>query len=240
MVCAAAHRDQSMRYQYFVAAMLSWTLSLGSSDAHATIVLANDPSLNLLGAAQDGQNLTIDVENGLEWLDFTLTLNRSYNDVSADLADGQPLAGWRYATEQDFLNIAASANIPAANIDVLQGPGPVPELIFLAEAWGLTIPWGRTLAVSGEAISPGFHRLAGVSAAGSGTTAWLFDAPNNPTIWGNQVWNDNNVHPEVGHALVRIVPEPATTLLLGLGLLALAMRSRLNAALRSTRRLTSG
>jgi len=46
-----------------------------------------------------GDNLiTLDTLNGLEWLDLTATVNRSYNDISSKFGSGEEFEGWRYAT----------------------------------------------------------------------------------------------------------------------------------------------
>ena len=86
-----------------------------SSQTQAALFGVNDSAIQAgLGiAAQDGNNITRDLANGLDWLDWTLTTNRSSIDVSADLNDPRNvLFGWRYALTQDFLNLAVSAGIP--------------------------------------------------------------------------------------------------------------------------------
>ena len=46
-----------------------------------------------------GDNLiTQDTESGLEWLDLSETMNRSYNDISSKLGVGEEFYGWRYAS----------------------------------------------------------------------------------------------------------------------------------------------
>lgn len=53
----------------------------------------------------DSGRTTVDTKTGLEWLDVTETVNRSYLDVSSELSTaGSPLGleGWRYATRRDF------------------------------------------------------------------------------------------------------------------------------------------
>lgn len=62
--------------------------------AHAALMLANDPHL---GAG----SITQDTETGLEWLDVTLSANRSYNQVVAQLGTGGQFAGFRYGTQAE-------------------------------------------------------------------------------------------------------------------------------------------
>ena len=58
---------------------------------------------------------TVDLSTGLEWLDVTETVNRSFCDLYADIRDEAPTSGcttsnntfaktdgWRYASQQDF------------------------------------------------------------------------------------------------------------------------------------------
>lgn len=55
------------------------------------------------GAAfiDSGTYLT-DTTSGLDWLDVTASVNRSYNDVSSQFGVGGDFAGWRYATGAQF------------------------------------------------------------------------------------------------------------------------------------------
>ncbi len=102
------------------AALLSFSFLLAiGSHAEAEIMLVHDSSLDFLGTPLDSNNITLDKTNNTKWLDFTLTTLRSYNSVLTDLlAPGKPLEGWLYATEQDWLDLASSAGIPASYNDV--------------------------------------------------------------------------------------------------------------------------
>ncbi|MEO0974651.1 MAG: hypothetical protein AAFX85_16300, partial [Pseudomonadota bacterium] len=42
--------------------------------------------------------VTVDTETGLEWLDWSVTRNRSFDDISAELMAGGEFDGFRYAT----------------------------------------------------------------------------------------------------------------------------------------------
>ena len=87
-----------------------------SSRTQAAIIGANVAGLGgLPGVVQDGFNVTRDLDNNLDWLDWTLTTNLSFNTVTAAaglLGTGQLLDGWRYATESEFVNLLISAGIP--------------------------------------------------------------------------------------------------------------------------------
>ena len=57
----------------------------------------------------DNDTTTIDLSSGLEWLDLTETLGRSYNDVYSDITtDGGQFDvadGWRHATKEEFISL---------------------------------------------------------------------------------------------------------------------------------------
>lgn len=46
--------------------------------------------------------ITQDTSSGLEWLDLTVTAQRSYNDISSEFDASGELEGWRYATEVEI------------------------------------------------------------------------------------------------------------------------------------------
>jgi hypothetical protein len=59
----------------------------------------------------DNGDYTTDTNSGLNWLDLTLSLSRSYNDVEANLSTGGDFAGWRFATGLEVINLWASFGI---------------------------------------------------------------------------------------------------------------------------------
>lgn len=96
-----------------MAAVFGLVLVTGTiAPSNAAITLVNESSLNSLGVPQDGSNITRDLTNKLDFLDWTLTVNRSVNGVKANLlGPGQLLAGWRFATRTDLRGLAASAGL---------------------------------------------------------------------------------------------------------------------------------
>jgi len=55
----------------------------------------------LIGVSDHGTYFS-DTQSGLDWLDVTASINRSYNDVSTQFGTGGDFAGWRYATAAEF------------------------------------------------------------------------------------------------------------------------------------------
>ena len=57
---------------------------------------------------QDFGDYTLDKNSGLEWLDTSFTIGKSYNEVLSMTAAGNSLEGWRFATYDDFTAIFTS------------------------------------------------------------------------------------------------------------------------------------
>lgn len=51
---------------------------------------------------------TTDTNSRLDWLDVSLTLNKSYYDVSSQLGSGGEFEGWRYATSAELNSLVLS------------------------------------------------------------------------------------------------------------------------------------
>ncbi|MDH5765679.1 MAG: VPLPA-CTERM sorting domain-containing protein [Gammaproteobacteria bacterium] len=63
-----------------------------------------------------GDNLLLhDTSTNLQWLDLSVTLNQSYNEVTAQLGTGGAYDGFRFATRDEVLHLWSEANITDTN-----------------------------------------------------------------------------------------------------------------------------
>jgi len=72
----------------------------------------------------DQGNNTFDPNTGLQWLDVTLSGNRSYIDVSAQLGLGGDFQGYRYATAAEVSTLYTNAGITNPYDGPLTGESP--------------------------------------------------------------------------------------------------------------------
>jgi len=156
--------------------------------------------------------LTRDTQSGLDWLDHSLTLGRSFNDLSGQFGVGGQFQGFRFATLTDVNLLFAHADLPA---DQLLTPSLYTPALALITLIGGTVNSPTDASVRGI-INLRFntdYQLKGISAReqfgelGGITYTSCCMAPE-------------QVDPAVSSWLLRPVPEPSTWLLMGLGVLA--------------------
>lgn len=76
-----------------------FALTLAGQTANATII--------------DNTTYTTDTATGLDWLDVTASLARSFNNVSANFGSGGAFQGWRYATGAELTTLLLDWGITA-------------------------------------------------------------------------------------------------------------------------------
>ena len=181
----------------------------------------------------DNASYTTDTDNGLDWLDLTLSSNRSYDDVLSNFGAGGEFEGWRFATDIEVVSLWDSFGItsPAAVsstlysekyeggrlfLDLLGNTRPSTETTFNPYTDGLVlnVDGGNADVYVVGLTCTNFPCISG-DLTGKGHT---FERSN----WLSQ----STASSEVGSFLVRssaALPEPSALLLLALGLAGISL-----------------
>jgi len=196
--------------------------------------------------------ITRDTNSGLEWLDLTVTVGRSANDIRSQILAGGEFEGWRFANAfnvETFFNAFGGFSIdPAAGTSAYDGWSTINNGLFLniATMWG-DLRCYQIGCAEGEGQSHFLIEEGGlVVDNGNGpvySTGWNVAGVIGDIVtdsrssiqdlvdidWLNP-WPDyDETNPTVGSALIRNispVPLPATIWLFGSGLLGLIGMSR--------------
>lgn len=163
--------------------------------------------------------ITRDTVNNLDWLDWTVTTNRSYADVSTKLSSGMEFEGWRFATGDEFLALLSSAGVPANYINGSEQPVNA-ALDALGEALGTT---SGNSSLGGSGDLSGANQKVFVIGRRLGTDP-LSDPDNYYASSIGYLTAQSSADLQRGSALVRSVPEPSSAFLLGLGGIVIMMR----------------
>jgi hypothetical protein len=172
-----------------------------------------------LSAPGDGL-LTYDSSTGLEWLNVTLTLNYSYNDVMAGSGGYTTILGFRYATANDLIQLFNDVGISPSNgsYDPF-GFQQVNTLMY--QFLGLTSANYNSRAISALYEDPSFSVLGEHQAAGLYTNDYgqwvvvLGGIVQNTTRGGSSFLVRDSA------PLPSTIPEPSQILLFGAGLAGL-------------------
>lgn len=99
--------------------------------------------------------LTYDTGTGLYWLDLTVTVNMSYNDVLNELNEGGSLEGFRYATTADIDTLQVSAGLfPGLYFETTVFPFYLDKMSQLINLVGITDSNGTRKYSSGITSDP--------------------------------------------------------------------------------------
>ena len=176
--------------------------------------------------------LTRDLDNDLEWLDFSETMipgtggnagsNRTFNDVSSQFGVGGEFEGFRHATEAEIIAFWTSAGIPDINVGgTADNFVPLTNLIDLmgltSTGSGGIIPF--SVGIYSGSIQPNTHQTA------------MLEILDNLGRARTQLTSidDDQSNLTGGHWLVRpsSIPEPASSMFFGcITFIALSRRRR--------------
>jgi len=140
----------------------------------------------------DNDTVTLDSTTNFEWLDISMTTNRSFNDVMSEFGP----AGWQHATAAEVADFWRHASIPDVPGNSAENFGPVSELMELV---GTTRTWGGYYSsTTGMVSDPG-------TIAGRVLSGVLFkDAFSSQASTAlSQEIGVTLAFPELGHWLVR-------------------------------------
>ena len=220
------------------------------------------PMLDAHSAIIDYGTYFSDTQSGLNWLDVTATVNRSYNDISSQFGSGGEFSGWRYASRNEFNDLLTTwTGVSLQSEGRTETTGTSPSVDGLVELFGSTLDslWIERFGETWDSAN-GFDEGFGIDFT-LGILSETVNLPENQrqvaAIWDNE--NNgrasdffNSEHRQVflteprsdiGSFLVQgqsssspsAVPEPQTILIFGLGLLGLTLtRNRKRLALVSS------
>lgn len=202
----------SLRSLALALLLIAAALAIGGQ-VKAAILEADHPTFGV-------GSLTRDTSSGLDWLDLTLSTNRSYADVASQFGAGGDFEGFRHATLGEVLGLWDAAGITAdtgpsaalfAPVDALQGLVGVtwPDLL-------------RSYGISGtEGGSAGPPEDCGGVPFTCYVTPALSSLDGQGSAWTHENLRDYIAESTYGHWLVKPIPLPAALPLMGTGLAVL-------------------
>ncbi len=197
-------------------------------------------TINARAALIDGGSYVSDTVSGLDWLKLTQTINRSYDDISSQLGGGGQLAGWQYASGQQFdallldQGLIADSGCPTGT-SFCGGVDPANHSAInsLVNLIGDTFELAYNNGVLTSNANASLGLLSDASIDGSShyvgllVGSYLSDTPYANTHYGDPQQNGSSAT-HIGSFLVRpsVVPIPAAIWLFGSGLIGLTGISR--------------
>lgn len=221
--------DARIRLGTLCASALLLVGGLPTTQVYAALVEKNDLSLP---ASLDGNNITEDPITGLQWLDVTVSADRTFDDIvgndgTNEFAPGGDFAGFRHATADEltgwnagpqFDSLFKSFGFPST-FSSIGTYGPVRSYLAVLGCHGSCGSFGRIYGIyvkNGDPLDP---EWAEVEAFASSGFSWGSLGTGPSDVFPPRAENSGDVH--TGHYLVRPVPIQVPTLG-GAGLYVLA------------------
>lgn len=187
--------------------------------------------------AQGDSLITRDTSTGLEWLDLTASVNRSYTANLTQFGSGGTFSGFRYATANEVGQFFQNAGLPAGTSSSVQAGLDFVNLIGNTSSGGLSfgLPGSIRIMTRGIAFQDTFSFNPGTGAYQT-TEARVsvdsfFGQGNSRADISQGAWPILANQSDVGSWLVRpavvsAVPEPESGLMAIAGLTLLGAMSR--------------
>lgn len=193
------------------------------------------PLVSIGDPAFGPNSLTWDTASNLQWLDWSLTTNKSVPEILAQTGPTGTYRGFRYATKSELIALYQHAGFQ--NIDDLDPFGRIPDFPIAQQfvnLFGLTVvipdPGGSsTTAYESRAfLGPGSYPLPGFYVE---AMVYYFLPDGLGFARANGGLADpvgvSGSAPDIGNAIVRLAPEPSSFALVCVVLfLGLAQRKR--------------
>jgi hypothetical protein len=137
--------------------MMRYTPTLAAALGAAVLIAgAAEAALVSIDSEFGTDTVTLDTDTGLEWLDWSLTTNRSFDDISSELGAGGEFEGFRYATADEVATLWTNGGI----VDITT----VPPVDFTTDFTRANFaPAGQLvtlLGLTGQVPGPGNNALS--------------------------------------------------------------------------------
>ena len=201
------HIEDSVMKFVLMVTLLLLPAMFHSGNAYAGFVISDDV---VFGTG----SITLDTDTSLEWLDVTLSTNRTFEYVSSQFGTTGEFAGFRHATNSEIARFWLDAGIPDIGSSTFANIVPAQSLMDYIGS-----------ASFQDGIGDGRQALA-IGAGGYRSDLDGVVGPKMIAIVGAFQWTNRSAA-TVGHWLVRddvsaaSVPEPTSVAMWGIGVLGM-------------------
>jgi len=188
-------------------------------------VLCLAPITTLKADIIDHGMFITDTETGLDWLDVTISLNESYNEVINQLEEGGKYEGYRYATADEFNTLVSNytgTNVTQSQVrQVIDSKANTDKLIDMLGSTQKPTQGARGYDIYNEYVGFNFSRtldsVTGITITGYSDDGYSYVGYSiiaKTQDFGTRIWhysnsninkyvNRNAKDPEAGSFLVR-------------------------------------